>query len=168
VARSRAHGKRFSGRDKKQYLWTAVSLQGSNITVGGAPLEANIVEPTDWERQPNGRESATLVSIRGCFSVTAELNTSGQFKAYIAKYDEDETPSPNPLSVGTYVDEDILWSTCGQQQASIELWSGQVEQLHVKTKRRISNHDEIRLVLAASNGGVFEVSCLLRGLLMIH
>jgi len=163
---ARRAGRRFT-RGERQYIWTAVSFQGNNITVGGSPLEGNIVEGADWQRQANGRETCTLMAIRGTYSVTAEQNTSGQAKTYIAKFDEDEV-SPNPLTVGTYVDEDILWNDCAAQQMSIELFGGRSYQLHVKAKRKISNKHEIRIVLGASVGGVFEFTATLRALLMIH
>jgi len=157
-------------RKAKNYIWTAVRVD-LNADLGATPLQANIVQASDWTAAPGFRRG-TLMAVRGwlCAGAGVFTNIARDSRALIAK-EAAEAPvgSLDPNLVTTYVNEDVLW-TGGYNSVSGS--TGPVFfDVHVKTKRKITVDDEIRIVvseaLAGAPNGVSWTG-ILRGLINLN
>jgi len=159
--------KRNGSRASKQrgnLLWTAVLGTASDITAATSTFA--IVADGDWQRG-SGQSSATLLAIRGYMTIYSIGVLESDVKAYIQLVDEDAA-SEAPVSVGTYVSEDILWTggfAKGDSSATGSNFHHEV--FNVKAKRRMKNGQEVRLVIRASVASQFRVSLIMRGLLKL-
>jgi len=157
-------GIRRASRRKGNYLWTAVLAE--QIPLTAATLAFVIVADGDWQRS-SGQSRATLLSIRGYYTIFNVGVLASDFKAYIQVVDED-APSEAPISVGTYVSEDIMWTGGFSKAASSQ--SGATfhhEIMNVKAKRKIRTGQECRMVVRASVTSEWQISLVLRGLLKL-
>ncbi len=165
----RRHSRAVSRR--KDNIWTTVSLPGT-IIAATIQLDANIVEPSDWERQSSGKEGATLMGIRGYLSVTNRTATgalgSGNVLAYIAKFDKD-VASPSPAVAATYAEEDILWTggTRVPFSEAASQWPGWDVEFNVKSMRRITNGEDIRLIVLNQLAVAIQIASVVRGLVRV-
>ncbi len=152
--------KRRAGSSKaKNLVWTSVVEASEDIS--NVTQDLAIVIGVDWSVVA-GRETATLLTIRGNISLGVRLPNDGAVHMYIAVFDKDET-SPSPRQADTYVEEDILWTYCQEHTAdSLDMPNIPV---HIKAKRRISNGQEVRLVfIEGATTNSVRLSCILRAL----
>jgi len=157
-----------STKERGQNVWTTVLSAQSSIATG-VTIERDIVADSDWSTTA-GTSRATLMRIRGYFSVIHKL-TTGSFAdapvlAYIAIFDEDET-SPAATDVNTYSDEDVIW-TAGHLFAFAD--TGTVgptwqQEIDVKAQRKIKNGQEVRLVITNAASISVSVTLVVRALL---
>ena len=159
--------KRNGSRASKQrgnLLWTAVLAESFDVLAATSTF--SIVADGDWQRGV-GQSSATLLAIRGYYTVYSRGVLQSDFKAYIQLVDEDAA-SEAPVSVGTYVSEDILWTGGfgkGDSSATGSNWFHEI--MNVKAKRRMKNGQEVRFVIRASVATEYRISLVMRGLLKL-
>jgi len=72
------------------------------------------------------------------------------FALITKKSNETTFASTDPNVVGTYVDEDILW-TAGYAAPNQSEATAMYYEVNVKTKRKINVNDDIRLVFSEAN-----------------
>ncbi len=149
-----------AARTKKSLTWTALATERQLITTTTQSLD--IVQDADWNATA-GRQSATLLSIRGSIALERLLANAGSVFMYIGLFDKDEG-SAIPLNASTYVEEDLLWTNVLSYNPA---WTEPyVIDINIKSKRRIMTGREVRLVFqegGTTNSAV--ISCVLRALL---
>ncbi len=157
-----ARSKRSSrvSRTNKDLVWTALATADQAVSTTTTSLD--IVQDADWSAVA-GRQSATLLSIRGSIGIKRLLSNSGHVFMYIGLFDKDEG-SAIPLNSSTYVEEDILWTKVMPYVSGMsELVSFDI---NIKSKRRIMTGREVRLVF--QEGGTTNtigLSVIIRALL---
>ncbi len=147
-------------KSNKDLTWTAVATERQLISTTTTSLD--IVQDADWNATA-GRQSATLLTIRGSIAFDRVLANAGAVFMYIGLFDKDEG-SAIPLNASTYVEEDLLWTNVFSYQTLMA--EPYVIDIHVKAKRRIATGREVRLVF--QEGGTTNsmvLSCVLRALL---
>ena len=107
----RGQTRRAFRKGPKNNLWAALQTIEKDVLTLTSNVN-DIVADSDWQRAAS-LERATLVRVRGSMSMTNK-NASGSFAGgpvwqYIALMDEDAAAPPGNI-VGTYVNEDILWT----------------------------------------------------------
>ena len=158
-----------SARSSGALVWTTLINEESSIAVGATKTGSDIVADADWTGV-GGQERATILRVRGWFSVTIEpaavLEGAGTAFAYIGVYDEDEL-SVDASVAGTYKDEDIM-ATYGHQfpysnigQPSPDTWDQEVD---IKAMRKIRSGQDLRFVMTNKTPLILEVSLVLRAL----
>ncbi len=154
-----AKRRRASGSKAKSLVWTTVITAEEDVS--NATQNLDIVQGVDWSVVA-GKETATLLTIRGNVSMARRLTNHGAVFMYIAVFDKDET-SPSPVDPAVYVEEDILWTGCWEYSSTMADTFNLP--IHVKAKRRISNGQEVRFVFVENSvtNSVF-FSCILRAL----
>jgi len=165
VARRRG---RSVSRGPKNNIWTVVLLD--NQAISTSVVEANIVEPDDWQPSTSGFERATLLRVRGWLAFTGNQPSLVVSSMFAAIYVTDADDSVNsPAAVATYTKEDVLW-TWGVQVPAIE--SGGIEAVpmtyvavDIKAMRKIDSARELRLTLVGSVAFTGTVSGVLRALI---
>jgi len=133
-------------RKAKNLVWTAM-LINIDVDTGATPLETNIVQATDWTGKV-GFSRATVEAIRGYVFVSGLTNvaTPRESRAVIVKDSVEATAvAANPALLGTYVDEDVLW-TGGVRSAGLLV--GHYIEISVKTKRKITVDDNIKFIVS--------------------
>ena len=134
-------------RKAKNYVWTAVRVE-LDLNTSSPILGADIVTAAEWRSA--GYETATLLAIRGWLSATPLDGTATEHTSMALitkKSNETAFSATDPNVVATYVDEDILWTggyTAPNQSEAISRYFD----VNVKTKRRITVNDEIRIVFS--------------------
>ncbi len=147
-------------KSNKDLTWTALATAAQAISTTTQSLD--IVQDADWNATA-GRQSATLLSIRGTISFARLLSNAGHVFMYIATFDKDEG-SAIPLNASTYVEEDIMWTHTMPYISSMA--EPYVIDINIKSKRRLETGKEVRFVF--QEGGTTNtmgVSCILRALL---
>lgn len=180
---TRRSRRRFS-RGKKEFVWTAILLDGQvQITAASSSsLDVDLVIPEDWHGGQLGRgTSAVLMRIRGWLAFAADpliLPESGRYGVFaaITKTDDEEIFEIGPQIPDFYLDQDILW-TGGAQFSSdgVNAYpsTNVVYDVDVKSKRKLSSTEHIKLVVAAGIQGITEgqnfaiVSGVLRALVAL-
>ena len=159
-----------SSRAKGKYIWTVVFLEAFNVPA--TPVGADICIGTDFAAH-SGREGCTLMAIRGWLSFCAQAGTGQDvLSAFIAVVDEDESSvgaSLDPALVGTYTDEDILWTggfSKGPATTDVGFGPTFTEQINIKARRKIHTGQEVRLQLTTMNDEI-QASGILRALLKV-
>ena len=158
-----------SVRKSGALVWTTLINESSTIISGATKTGSDIVADTDWSGIA-GQERATILRVRGWFSVTIEpaaiLTGAGTVFGYIGVYDEDEL-SVDASIAGTYKDEDIM-ATYGHSftysnigQPSPDAWDQEVD---IKAMRKIRSGQDLRFVLTNKTPLIVEVSLVLRAL----
>ncbi len=151
---------RRAARSKKSLTWTAVATERQLVSTTTTSLD--IVQDADWNATA-GRQSATLLTIRGSIALERILANAGAVFMYIGLFDKDEG-SAIPLNASTYVEEDLLWTNVMSYNAG--MLEPYVVDINIKSKRRIMTGREVRLVF--QEGGTTNsmvISCVLRALL---
>lgn len=159
-------------RGGKKFVW--VTTLGNQVFNDTTPATATIVAGSDWTTLGTDINfGATLMSIRGYMSVldtdaTASLDA---WRAYVAKYDADQSTGNSPTNVQTYNDEDVLW-TAGGQFLTYSM-GGQVVakdyDIGIKSRRKLRRDDTVKFFIQAVNApsGDFTVLTLWRALLLV-
>ena len=160
MARQRS-SRRFS-RGKKHYMWTSVLIGANAAAAIGVQDLSPIVANTDWA-SGSGLDNATLIRIRGWFSVAQDAATDGAVMAYIGLFDNDETP-PSPETGSTYTDEVILWTDGFQYEASTT--SQQTFHVDVKAKRKFTSGQSVILNVLAKTTAM-RISGVCRALIQL-
>jgi len=163
MTRRRSRGfSRASG--PKNQLWTVFVAEQLNIQ--SSITELVLVQSSDWAIG-GGLERATLLRIRGWFSAAplkADVSKGALF-ACIYKVDEDGLPV-SPLTAAMYTDEDVLWTggmqVSGVTAGTVEARPGFQFDVDVKSMRRFTSGEEIRLSLATAVGLDFDLSGVMR------
>ena len=165
---ARRVGRRSSGtRGPKNNVWTAIHV--TNTQQVSTPVSADVVVPADWTAVA-GFERATLLSIRGYISVSPDVEdiSTGSIMFLIMVVDQD-TANVDPQLVAPYTEEDILWTwgvqTGGQGAAAIESRPTTNVEINVKSMRKLTNGQEVRLMANASVGLAWRWTAIARGLL---
>ena len=156
-------------RTKGALIWTVVGNTRFQINAGVTVSGSDIVEDTDWTTV-GGQERATLMRIRGWFSVNqgpvGVLTASGPVSAYIGLFDADEA-APSASAINTYVDEDILatyghgfpYTDIGESPGTF--WDQHVD---VKAMRKIRTGQDVRFVITNDNPTAVYISFIMRAL----
>ncbi len=155
-----ANQRRRAAKSKKDLTWTAVATAAQAVSTTTTSLD--IVQDADWNATA-GRQSATLLSIRGTISFARLLSNAGHVFMYIGLFDKDEG-SAIPLNASTYVEEDLIWTHTFAYISSMA--EPLILDINIKAKRRIATGREVRLVF--QEGGTtatMGLSCVLRALL---
>ena len=156
----RTHRSDSKTRPKPKYLWT--TALASRVAISTGADDSIIAQPVDWERASSSFERATLVAVRGWFSIAPQSATGvATWFTYIGLYDEDELSSIAD-AVATYDSEDILFTSGGHQHGAIEPLRPYTEQLNVRVKRRITSAQQLRMVRSSDAGSIFSFSCVAR------
>ena len=159
-----------SAKQKGALIWTTLVNEESSIAVGATKTGSDIVADADWTAV-GGQERATIMRVRGWFTVTQEpaaaLTGAGTVFGYIGVFDEDEL-SVDASVAGTYKDEDIM-TTFGHMfpysnigEPSPNAWS---EVVDIKAMRKIRSGQDLRFVLTNKSSLICEVSLVLRALI---
>ena len=165
MARRSTRGARSRG--PKNNVWTAVHV--TNTAQSSTSIEAGIVLASDWTNV-GGFERATLLTIRGYISVSPNVVdvSTGSFMALIYIADKGAT-AVDPQVVTAYTEDDILWTwgaqSGGQGAAAIEARPTMTEVINVKSMRRISGQQEVRVAVNASVGLDWRWTGMFRALL---
>jgi len=124
---------------------------------------------SDW-KPAGGTSRGTIKRIRGWFSIiykdTAGAEAFGIPMCYVAVYDEDDTSLGADI-IGTYTDEDILW-TGGTMMPFVDAGGPGFTKdfvLDIKAQRRFKNGQDVRLVMTNVSTSAFQVSGVCRALL---
>jgi len=167
---ARRHANRaVSRRGPKNNLWTVV--KPSISLASGLTSEISIVQDSDWERGAS-LEHATVLRVRGWMGMLTKIATgvsgTGVIFAYIAVQSEDAA-SDSAALVGTYADNDILWTggwhlPFTEDLATQLAWNFTID---VKSMRKIHTGQELRLVVTNSNPGALAITGVVRALLRI-
>ena len=156
-----------ASRGPKNNIWTVVQV--SNAAQSSSPSGADIVIASDWVASA-GFERATLLSIRGYISAAPDVVdvSTGSLAMLIYIADKD-TANVDPQAVATYTEEDVLWTggaqASGQGIAAIEARPSFNWEVNVKSMRRITNGEDVRIGAAASVGLDWRWTFVLRALL---
>jgi len=156
-------------RKKGNLIWTALLM--NELDPLATVTSQTLVQGSDF----TSFKSATLLAIRGWIDIrpfTTSILDDTVF-LYIMKTDEDiggTSSTQDPTAVGTYVDEDILWTggvTTTHDANGVLIGGGGTHMLiDVKAKRKVLEGELIRLVFANNDGtGEQMVSGVLRCLL---
>ena len=141
---SKHRARRSSGTGKKNYVWTAIRL-GSSL--GTTPTKFELINDADWVSGA-GQPSATIIAVRGWFSIVGTGVVDSNSMQFIGIQDDDIATQPDPNTVATYVTEDIMWTGgTGKGVAAIEGQPIAHTELNIKVKRKIKAGT--RLVLVA-------------------
>ncbi len=165
MARNRS---RSVKRGPKNQVWTTILNQSVTIIAGATKTGTNIVQDDDWSGA-NGQERATILRVRGWFSLVNKFATGsfagGGFFAYVGLYDNDELSAPANLA-GTYAAEDIM-ATWGKEFAFTDtgtvgdVWS---EVIDIKAMRKIRTGQALRFVATNSTANDAKISLVIRAL----
>ena len=168
--RGRGNFTRRGAVRRKNNVWTVVLLDRVSVGAGGQTV-SDIVTGTDWQRSSSGKETATVLTVRGWMSyiqkvAVASVNPNNCME-YIGVADEDAA-SPDAMLASTYTDEDIMWT--GGHQFAFEDSDGTHfdREFNVKAQRLITTGQDLRYVLDVGVSGVLEVSGVIRALVRIH
>ena len=175
MARGKGHTRRSSSRGPKNNVWTAIILN-EVLLAAGANSVSSIVTSADWSNEPFG-ERATVLTIRGWLSVTAQADTltksEGQIFWYIGKVDgalpivdipvADSVVTytqTNILDTGGFVASSVLGGVGGLAAQRSHSW-----EVNVKTMRKIRSGEDINLMVTNGTGDDIRVGGVLRALL---
>ncbi len=159
---------RAAKRGPKNNVWTVVLLQETALAASGQQ-QSNIVQQSDWS--VNGGERATILTIRGYISVSAQNATTplleGGVLWYIGLNDNDIVTPAAPETAATYVNEQILTTgghifpevAGGFTRESMD-W-----EINVKTKRTIQSGTNVVMVMANRTSDEIKTTAVLRCLL---
>jgi len=168
--------RRRSGRAvsrQKDQVWAVSLFQNTDIGSGVTAVLASLVDKTDWHASGSSSQRATLLRVRGWFSMRQEtaagVGAPGPVYLYVTNVDEDATVAiaSNP---NTYADEDILW-TGGVQCPS--LGDATVRSftrdwiLDIKAMRKIRSGQRIDLAVTNTTTQNVEFSGVIRSLVRI-
>ena len=152
------------------YVWATVLAEGVTVPVDTAALILPIVIDADWTAVA-GQKTATIMAVRGWMSFVGIAVGFESSKWYCGTQDEDVVTGAaiNPGAVGTYVDEDIMY-TGGWDKPAVVTDTGLFyhEEINIKVKRKIKTATELRMILGAGSGGRIAVSVVLRALLKLN
>jgi len=161
---------RTFSRGDANYVWAVILGEGITVPVDTAPLILDLVADADWTAIA-GQKSATVMAIRGWMSFVSIGVAFSAGKWYCGTQDEDILTGTgiSPGLVGTYVDEDIMW-TGGWDKPAVVTDVGLMhnEIIDIKAKRKIKTATEVRMVLGASATDQIAVSVVLRTLLKLN
>ena len=157
-------GARRSSKRNGTTLW--VAFQSTLGLVSTNTIAFDLVSGSDWERGSTALETANILRIRGYCHVVSEVIDS-QWAAYIAIVDEDETTaSLDPLNIGTYTDEKILW-TAGYLGGGVVAPEGLHIPIDVKSNRKLTSGQSIIFAERADTTDSFISGYLTRSLLRV-
>ena len=145
----RSRGIRRASRKAKQWVWTAARID-LDLNTAATPLGVDLAAGADWRSTTTGYETATLTSIRGWLMASPLDGTATQhisFALITKKSNETAFSAADPNDVTTYVNEDILW-TAGYSAPNQSEATGIYYSIDVKTKRKLSVNDDIRLIFS--------------------
>ncbi len=164
--------RRFRGvsRRNKDQIWSVSLFNDAVVGPGVTSNVASLVAKTDWEASSVSAQRATLLRIRGWFSMRQEttvgVGSSGAVYYYISLVDEDATVAlgDNP---NTYADEDILWTggaflpSLGDASARsyIKDWI-----LDVKSMRKMRTGQVVDMAVTNTTANNIRLSGLIRSL----
>jgi len=157
-------------RGPKNQVWAVSVFEQTNVPVATTALLAVLVAGSDWNSSNSSAERATLLRIRGWMSMRQEtaagVGTAGAIFLGIFVLDEDGT-TPDMSTASTYADEDILW-TGGVQLPSLGDATARSFTMDwivdVKSMRRITNGQGIRLAVTNPTGSTCDFSGVFRSL----
>jgi len=151
---------RLATRGRERNLVWSAALVNIDVTTGATPLQQIIASATDWTGAL-GYKRATILSIRGWLMARPFVDNAVQSfesRALIVKTDvDDDVADLNPATLGTYVNEDILWTGGWTARGELDQPLGGTHfDIAVKSKRKMSVADNVRFVVseAASANGV--------------
>jgi len=157
-------------KPNNNYVWAVILGEGITVPVDTAPLILDLVADADWTAIA-GQKTATVMAIRGWMSFVSIGVAFSAGKWYCGTQDEDIITGAgiSPATVGTYVDEDIMW-TGGWDKPAVVTDTGLMhhEVIDIKAKRKIQTATEVRMVLGASATNQIAVSVVLRTLLKLN
>jgi len=166
-----AHRRRAGGfrSGPKNNIWTSVLTEEE--VVGTTPIENNIVQASDWTPANSGFERGTLLRIRGWLTVTASPVTAPIANFFAVIYLTDESNGVVDFSLlASYQTEDVLW-TWGGQFAAGNAAAVEGRDIHreaiidVKSMRKVTVGQQVRLSVVADTGSAVSMSGLIRGLM---
>ena len=150
-------------------IWATVLNSDSTILPGATKTGTDIVSDSDWTTV-GGQERATILRIRGWFSVTTvpvgALTDSGPIFAYVGMYDADELFISAAVA-GTYSDEDIMatWGHVFPYYTIGDPGKSWTERVDIKAMRKIRTGQDLRFVMTNLSSVDVDVSLLLRALI---
>ena len=159
----------------KNNVWTSLILNEVLVATGNTTV-ASIVNSADWSNLLSG-ERATVLTIRGWLSISAEVDTvtksEGQIFWYIAVNDSliataaippadlvSTYTQTNILTTGGFIASSILGGVGGLAAAREMTW-----EIDVKTMRTIRSGDNVDLVATNGTGDDIRVGGVFRALL---
>jgi len=159
VARRRGRV-RTSVRSNKNQIWVSTIFEA--VSFDDSPvIDTNILTGSQWQSEV-GLTRATVMSIRGWLSLSYDSTQAVANRAYMLFYLTDtDTPillagTNGPADALGYI-EDVMWTGGWQvpigKAGSIEQSTGKEFELQIKTMRRVTSDQVIRLALAAGTGG---------------
>jgi len=171
----RRSSKRFS-RNGREHIWCSANSNNFAVAAGGI-LDFKVVEMVTDMVVGSSQAHATFVRLRGSFSwcpVDTAVVAPMSLLAYCGVFDDDEIP-PDPNSISTYSDEDILWTYAGQAvvnggtapatTSGKVLTMGSDVQVDIKAKRKLRTGQTLHIVMGPTNAAM-RVSAIFRGLIL--
>ncbi len=158
---------------QKDQVWSVSLFADSDVAAGATVVMASIVDDSDWQAASISAQRATLLRIRGWFSMrqqtTVGVGSPGGVFMYATVVDEDATVAVAD-SANTYADEDILW-TGGMQLPSLGDATARSYTkdfvLDIKSMRKIRTGQRVELIVTNDTTDVVEFSGVIRGLVRI-
>ena len=167
---SRRRFSRGASRGPKNQIWSVI-VEDSVAVGTGATVSFAIIQDTDWARI-TGQERATILRVRGWFSVSGRVVVGivgdAAVAAYVSLHDDGVSP-PNALLSASYTDEDVLW-TGGYQfplTATDTVLNPWTVDLDVKAMRKIHAGQHLSLTITNNMTVGAEISGVQRALIRI-
>ncbi len=160
-----------AAKRRKQFVWTAAQNLGTTLT--GTNQEEVIITGADWAVAASQR--ATLMSIRGWLNVSAIFQAATDTcSAFVLRIDTDipsTSAALDPQTIQNYVDEDVLWTykwrSPGQDVTAVETPAFTSVEINIKSMRRVTAGEDIRLFINSTNNGRLSYNSILRGLIKV-
>lgn len=140
-------------RGKKDYCWSAVLVQTTNV-VAGAQATPILLQASDWA--PAGTDRGTLLRIRGSIAFSQITTTANPTVVRWAVWKQNAGETlPDLTVVGNYVDEDYLGGGVvpGLSGAIPNPPMAPIE-IDIKARRKIDQNTQINLVVRPTGNDI--------------
>ena len=149
-----------SRRGPKNQIWVSTVFEAQSFD-DTPVVETSVLSGSQWQSEV-GLTRATVISIRGWLSLSYDSTQTVANRAFMLFYLTDiDAPimlagTNGPADALGYI-EDVMWTGGWQvpigKAGSVEQSTGKEFSLDIKTMRKVTSDQQIRLALAAGTGG---------------